>query len=87
MWACSYCQVKPQQPPAQTSNVTFVVENKEILVNRGLLEVCSPVLSNKFSDGTDTKPLPGEKHDEMTWLLEQLKPEHIVSIPITGEPP
>ena len=87
MWACCYCKVKPQTSDVSTTDATFVVEGKEIPVNRGLLKVCSPVLSEKFTDSVQKVELPGKKYDEMHLLLQHLIPEHIVSTPVEGEPP
>ena len=76
-------EVKPQTSDI-TTDATFVVQGRKIPVNRGLVKVCSPVLSEKFTAGADKVELPDEKYHEMLLLLEQLLPKDIVSTPITG---
>ena len=78
---------RPDQASDITTDATLVVEGKEIPVNKGLLKVCSPALSKKFTAGTNNLELNDEKYDQMFLLVQQLIPEHIVSTPVEGEPP
>ncbi|KAK7505155.1 hypothetical protein BaRGS_00003725 [Batillaria attramentaria] len=80
----------PFDVPDDTTDVTFLIEDKKIYFNRVVLVMASPAFKQAFSacdhksKGEKLIPLPGKKYVDMVAFLKQIHPAHCAE-PITDE--
>ena len=79
----------PFESPDNATDVTFVVERKELHFCKSFLTVSSPVFEKMFSSDfkekeSSTIPLPDKTYEEMAIFLQQFHPAHSWK-PINGQ--
>ena len=78
----------PFERPDKTSDVTFIVEGKELHFCKSFLAASSPVFEKMFSSDFKEKessviPLPDKTYEEMDVFLQQFHPAYFWK-PING---